>query len=206
MRDAKPISASSLLAQPPQKGHRAIVTHAECAGGKHPPARADSSPKGWQRERVQRLARIFRCLDRGLAEGKPLRRMVVAHAWRWRGRHYKTDPSRPIRFGLSTIARLYRNWRKGGRIPAALALRHWSAGRKASTGQVVKLSKRCLAPRTRSFSAAYRHLSAPGATESAYRYATPARLRAALAALLVHRRREQVLERTAKRLLEEMPT
>jgi hypothetical protein len=85
---------------------------------------------------------------------------------------------------------------------AGAALLYWSANRKASIGQVVKLSKLCLVPESRSFSAAYRRLKAPGATESAYRYATPVRLRAALAALLAHRRRGQALERAARRILE----
>jgi hypothetical protein len=69
---------------------------------------------------------------------------------------------------------------------------------------VVTLSKLCLAPDTRSFSAAYRKLKAPGATESAYRYAMPAQLRAALTALVAHRRRGQALERAARRLLQEV--
>jgi hypothetical protein len=70
--------------------------------------------------------------------------------------------------------------------------------------QVAELATLCLAPETRSFSEAYRKLVAPGATESAYRYATPVRLRAALAKLLAHRRREQALERAARQLLGEL--
>jgi hypothetical protein len=157
---------------------------------------------GWRRERVQRLSRICRCLDRGLAAGKRLRRMVRFHAWRWRGRHFKCDPTRAIHFKASTIRRVYRMWRKGGRTPAALALRYRCGNQKVSTSQVVELSKTCLAPETKSFSQAYRKLKAPGATESAFRYATPAPLRAALAALLAHRRRGQALERDARRILE----
>lgn len=156
----------------------------------------------WQRERVQRLARICRCLDRGHAAGKSLRRMVRFHAWRWRGRHYKVAPLQSIHFKASTILRIYRIWRKGGRTPDTLALHYWRGNRRATVCQVLELSKLCLAPETRSFSAAYRKLEAPGATESAYRYATPAHVRAALAALLAHRRHEQVLERAARQLLE----
>ena len=160
--------------------------------------------KGWQIERVQRLTRIFRCVDRGLARGKRMHKMLVNHAWRWRDRHYKTDPARRIHFRYSTLVRLYYTWRAGGKTPAALALRYRRANWKATRGQVVELSKLCLAPETVSFSAAYRRLKAPGVTESAYRYATPTRLRAALAALLAHRRHEQVLERAARRLLKEL--
>jgi hypothetical protein len=151
-----------------------------------------------------RLARICFCLERGQAAGKRLRKMARLHAWRWRGRHYKASPSQAIHFRASTILRVYRLWRKGGRTPAALALHYWRANRKASMGQVIELSKLCLAPDTKSFSAAYRKLATPGATHWAFRVATPARLRVALAALLAHRRHEQVLERAARRILAEV--
>ena len=166
------------------------------------PASRATFPKGWQRERVRRLARICRCLERGQAAGKSLRRMVRLHAWRWRGRHYKTAPLRSIHFKASTILRIYRMWRKGGRTPDTLALHYWRGNRRVSTCQVVALSKLCLAPNTQSFSAAYRELKAPGATESAYRYATPARLIVALNKLLANRRHGQSLERPARKLLE----
>jgi hypothetical protein len=190
-----PIEAQLL----PQKGHR--LASPPPAARENSPSPAPFFPKGWQRERVQRLARICRCIDRGKVAGNPLRRMVRLHAWRWRGRHYKTAPSRSIHFKASTILRIYRMWRKGGRTPAALALHYWRGNRKVSIAQVVELSKLCLAPETRSFSAAWRKLESPGATESAYRHATPPRLRAALAALLAHRRRGRSLERIARKLL-----
>ena len=149
-------------------------------------------------------ARICRCMDLGRVQGKPLRKMVRFHAWRWRGRHYKAAPFQPILLKASTIHRLYRMWRKGGRTPAALAFHYWRGNRKASMGQVIELAKLCLASGTKSFSEAYRKLAAPGAVESAYRYATPPRLRVALAELLAHRRHEQVLERDAQRILAEV--
>jgi hypothetical protein len=166
-----------------------------------PPAQS-ISPKGWQRERVQRLVRICRCLDRGQAAGKRLGKMLTRFTWVWRKRCYKCEPARRIRFrGLEGI---YYPWKNGGRTPAALALHYWRGNRKASLSQVIELSKICLSPGTESFSGAYRKLAAAGATESAYRHATPARLRAAVAALLAHRRREQVLARVARRALKEV--
>ena len=150
------------------------------------------------------MTRIFRCIVIGLARGKRLNKMLVKHAWRWRARHYKTDPSRAIHFRKSTLLRLYYAWRDGGKTPDALALHYWRGNRKASMGQVIELSRFCLAPEIKSFSAAYRKLATPGATESAYRYATPARLRAAVAALLAHRRHEQVLKRVARQILAEV--
>jgi hypothetical protein len=99
---------------------------------------------------------------------------------------------------------LWYRWKKGGRTPAALALRYRRGNKNASIGQVVKLAELCLAPETMSFSQAYRELTAPGADEAAYRYATPVRLRAAVAALLAHRRHESVLERAGRKLLKEL--
>ena len=189
---------------PPRKGHRdrhQTKPPVEREDRIPPPA-PNFSPTGWQRERIQRLARICRCLERGQASGKRLRRMVRFHAWRWRDRHYECDPARAIRFKASTILRIYRLWRKGGGTPAALALHYWRRNRKAYLSQVIELSKLCLAPETNSFSAAYRKLPNPGATHWAFRVAIPARLRVALAALLAHRRHEQVLERAARQILE----
>ncbi len=120
----------------------------------------------------------------------------------WKARHYKCDPARPIRFRFTTLRRLYYPWRDSGRTPDALALHYWRGNRKASISQVVELSKLCLAPETKSLSAAYRTLKSPIATHWAYRKAMPSRLKAALAALLAHRRRGLALERAARRLLE----
>jgi hypothetical protein len=130
--------------------------------------------------------------------------MLVRFAWVWKDRNYTSDPSRPIRFSYGTLKGLWYRWKQGGRTPAALALRYRRGNQNASIGQVVKLAELCLAPETRSFSAGYRRLTAPGADESAYRYATPARLRVALAELLAHRRHQQVLERAARKLLKEL--
>lgn len=170
-----------------------------------PTARATSSPKGWQRERIQRAARICHCIERGHAEGKrTLHKMFVRFTWVWKDRHYACDPSRRIRFGYGTLRRLYYSWKSGGGTRTALALHYWRGNRKASMEQVIELANLCLLPETKSFSAAYRKLATPGATHWAFRVATPARLRVALAALLAHRWHEQVLERAARRILAEV--
>ena len=95
-------------------------------------------------------------------------------------------------------------WQNGGRTPAALALHYWRGKRKATMAQVTELAELCVTPDAMSFSQAFRALKVPGATESAYRYATPKRLRVALAALLAHRRQGQVLERLARQRLQEV--
>ena len=176
---------------------------AACRAGESPLTRATIS-SNWQRERVQRLVRIFHCIVLGSARGKRLHKMLVNHAWRWRGRCYKSDPARAIHFRYGTLLRLYYVWRNGGKTPDALALGYWRGNRRASICQVMEVARLCLAHEAPSFSAAYRALKAPGATEGAYRHAMPARLQAALAALLAHRRHEQVLERSARRLLAEV--
>ena len=151
---------------------------------------------------MQRLARICRCIDTGRARGKRLHKMLTRFAWIWKGRHYKCDPARTIRFRYSTLLRLYCAWRNGGRTPEALAVHYWRGNRKASLRQIVKLSKLCLASETMSLSAAYRTLKAPNATHWAYRKAMPPRLKEALTALLATRRQGRALERAARKLLE----
>ena len=182
----------------------ACRTAAGRAGGSIPPPAQLISTGGWQRERIQRATRICRCIERGQAGGKrTVHKMLVSFAWVWKDRCYSCEPSRRIRFGYGTLRRLYYSWKNGGSTPDALALHYWRGNRKASMGQVLELANLCLLPETKSFSAAYRKLATPGATHWAFRVATPARLRAALAALLAHRRREQVLERVARNLLKE---
>ena len=191
---------------PPQKGHLRFATKPPDEREERiPPPAPFFSPRGWQRERIQRAARICRCIERGQVGGKrTIHKMLVRFAWIWKDRHYTCDPTRRIRFSYPTLRRLYYAWKNGGRNPDALALWYWRGNRRASMCQVLKLATFCLEAETMSFSAAYRRLKAPGVTESAYRYATPTRLRAALAALLAHRRHEQVLERAARRLLKEL--
>src|ERR1035441_1255752 len=77
MGRAKSIYQPPNDAQKPQKGHR-LASMPLTARAELPTARATSSPKGWQRERIQRAARICRCIARGHAEGKrTLHKMFV---------------------------------------------------------------------------------------------------------------------------------
>jgi hypothetical protein len=96
--------------------------------------------------------------------------MLVIHAWRWRGRHYKSDPGRPIRFAYSTLLRVYYAWRRGGHTPAAIALRYRPGKRRLGLGQEREIVRACLNPQVTSFSGAYGRLPAPGVSESEYRY------------------------------------
>jgi hypothetical protein len=156
------------------------------------------TPEG---ERISRSARICWCIERGRAKGKRLHKMFILHAWRWRARHFTSDPARPIHFSYGTLRGLYYHWRKNGRSPAALALRVRRRNPKVSASGVGQLLKLCLASGTQSYSAAYRKLKAPGETLGAYRYGTPAELRMPFSALLRHRRREAFLVRAAQRRL-----
>ena len=157
--------------------------------------------KAWQRERMQRLARICRCIDRGRQQGKRIRKMVILHAWRWRGRHYKCDPERRIRFRASTLLRIYYQWKRGGRTQAAIALRYRSGNRKLPAGKVLELARACAQPGVRSFHQAYGQVANPRATVSAFWHAMPAQVRERLAALCAARRKTEYLEREAARAI-----
>ncbi|MCX6924555.1 MAG: hypothetical protein NT154_15275 [Verrucomicrobia bacterium] len=129
--------------------------------------------------------------------------MLVWFAWRWRDRHYKTDPARRIRMGYVMLRGIYYDWKASGGDVAVFGLHYRCGNQKLAAHQVAELSRLCLAPETRFLSEAYRRLTSHGATERAYRYAIPARLRAALDALFANRRRCDALERAATRLLKE---
>jgi hypothetical protein len=154
----------------------------------------------WQRERVSRLVRIFRCVEQGRKSGKRLHRQLVRFACRWNGKRYTCDPTRSMHLSYPTLVRLYYLWRTSGK--AALELRYRCPNQRIKPAELRALLELCLQPQVFSFSAAYRQLPGPLASIWAYRYATPGRLRAALAALLAHRRRERVLQRAARALLE----
>ena len=166
------------------------------------PTGAVISRSAWQRERARRLARIFRCLDRGRQQGKPLRKMLIKHAWRWKNRRYTSDPARAIRFTRSTLLRLYYQWKRGGCTLAAVALRYGNANRKLPASQVLAMARLCIAPGVRSFTAAWRQVQNPLATHDAFRHAMPARIGKQLAALCAARRRVEYLERQAQRAID----
>ena len=91
-RFCRPPREAQLLG--PQLRHRLTFPPSTHAREGVPASRANFSPLDWQRERVRRLARICRCLDQGLANGKRLHEMLVWFAWTWKARTYqKCDPS-----------------------------------------------------------------------------------------------------------------
>ena len=139
------------------------------------------------RSRLQRLARICRCLDRGRSDGKRLRKMLIRFAWIWKGRHYKCEPGRRIRFGRGTLGHLYRRWKASGGNPAALAL-NYRAPVKLRPGLAVEFARVCINSDVRAFTEAHGRLPRPVATWFAYRLALPPMLRRRVVALFAARR------------------
>jgi hypothetical protein len=162
----------------------------------------DISSNSWQRERAQRLARIFRCIETGHARGKRIHEMLVWFAWRWKSRCYKTDPGHSIRFGYGTLRRLYYQWKRGGKTPAAFALRYGAANRKLPASEVLAMARLCAGPGVRSFAAAWRRVPNPAATYHAFRHAMPVRVRKELTSLFTARRRVEFHERWAQRAID----
>ena len=152
-----------------------------------PTSRANFPQIGWQLERVQRLARICRCLDRGQANGKRLHEALVWFAWRWKARTYKCDPCRKIRFSYVTLRRLYNQWKANAGNPVALALRY-RAPVKLRKGHVQQFAAICINSPSRSFAEAYGRLPRPRATVYAYRLALGARLLSRVVKLFAARR------------------
>ena len=187
MGRAKSIYQPPNEAQKPQKGHR-LASMPLAVRAELPTARATSSPKGWQRERIQRAARICRCIARGHAEGKrTLHKMFVCFTWVWKDRHYACDPSRRIRFGYGTLRRLYYRWKASGGDPAALAV-NYRAPVKIRPGRALDFARLCINSDFRSFAEAYARLSRPVATVYGYRLALRPKLLRRIVRLFAARR------------------
>ena len=161
------------------------------------PNGAGSSFTTWQGERVNRLARIFRCIDRGRANGKRLHEMLVWFTWRWKGRRYKCDPARRIRFARGTLGHLYRRWKASGGNPAALALRY-RAPVKIRPGLAFDFARLCIDSDVRTFTEAHGRIPRPVATFYAYRLALSASLRRRIVGLFAARRLVAVRTRKAR--------
>jgi hypothetical protein len=152
----------------------------------------------WEIERARRVHRICRCIEGRHARGQSLHRAVRWFAWYWRGRHYNSDPARPMRLGAQTIRRLLYQWRAGGRTPEAVALQWHRGAQKLAAGAVLDLARIGQAPGIRTFQAAYDQLPSPIVSASAFYYAMPAEVRKPLLALFAARRRVESCQRLAK--------
>jgi hypothetical protein len=84
----------------------------------------------WQVERANRLHRKFKRCESAMQRGKSLNSCFRYFAWYWSGEHYRSDPSKLVRFSRGSLRRLFYQWRKHGCTPECLYLR-FSAGRRA---------------------------------------------------------------------------
>ncbi len=87
-------------------------------------ARRGAKLPAWQVERERRLHRQFLRVKAAESKGKSIRAALKQFAWYWRGETYRRDPAKRCAFGMQTLCRLYRVWRRGGEVPPALRLRY----------------------------------------------------------------------------------
>ena len=165
-----------------------------------------STPPKWRLERTRRLCRIFRRVEQRIADGGSLAKAMVWFAARWKHKHYKSDPTRPVRFGKNTLVRLYYQWKAGGRTRESLTPHFRCPRQRIKPDHTQELANLCLEPGVPSFSAAYRRLACPMGTASAYHYAMPPAIRKPLGTLLAGRRNVAALERAARRAVLESGT
>lgn len=154
----------------------------------------------WQRERIQRLARICRALDKGRAAGKRLRGMFRFHVWRWKARCYTSAPLRRVQFSYATLNRAYYRWRASGGNPQALAHR-WRPPVKLRKGQVLDFARACINSDVRSLFEAYGRLPRPRATVFAYRIRLKPKLLLRIVRLFAARRLVECRARNARAAL-----
>jgi hypothetical protein len=123
--------------------------------------------------------------------------MMVWFAWRWKGRYYKSNPTRRMQFGYGTLRRIYYRWKHGGRTPDALALHYW-APVKIPPELALDFAQTCISSDARSFAEAYGRLPEPLATVYGYRLALGATLRGRIVRLFAARRLVDVRTRKAR--------
>ncbi len=115
-----------------------------------------------QAERANRLHRICGSIAARAARGEKKRRLIHWFAWYSRGRCYKCDPSRQLRFSISTIQRAFYLWKKGGQVAAAL-LQHYKPRRPAIPAAVlVRFAEFCGSQPLPSIKAAWLKFAARG--------------------------------------------
>ncbi len=178
---------------------------APARGRRVPLSRAHFSTANWQQERSKRLSRICRALDRGLAAGKPLRKLLAIRARWWKGRTYSSDSARPIQFSRVTLGRVYRVWRASGGDPAALALKY-KAPVKLHPSQALAFGRLCIHSDARSFAEAYGRLPRPRATVYAYRLRLGGKLLRRILNLFSARRLVDVRQRKARAAVNKLTT
>lgn len=88
------------------------------------------APQGiptWQCERAHRLHQEFSRVEIKRQGGMSPRRALRQFARYWRGRSYRSAPGVKCQFGLGTLCRLFKQWRRGGQVESALHLRYSGA-------------------------------------------------------------------------------
>lgn len=93
-----------------------------CSNSNLKPGQKPELP-AWQLERANRLHRQFKRAETALQRGKSLNAALYQFQYFWRGENYRSDYTKPVRFSLQTLRRLFYHWRKNGCVPAALRLR-----------------------------------------------------------------------------------
>src|ERR1017187_4859578 len=85
---------------------------------------AKASPN-WRSERAATLQRVFAPIPARLDNGRSSLRDSLGRISRRRhGQPFRSDPARKFAFSNATLYRLYRDWKKGGEVPAAFELKY----------------------------------------------------------------------------------
>lgn len=143
----------------------------------------------WAKERAQRLHRVFLGAERRIARDQTLHQALKYFLW-WlwsEPRFYRCDRDRPFRLSRVRVVQLFRDWRKGGRRPEALALRYWAPVKLRPTA-VADFGRLCITSGVKSFAEAYGRLPRMAATWSGYYYALPLPVRRRIIRLFAARR------------------
>lgn len=113
----------------------------------------------WQIERATILHRICTGVEKRLQRRRGVRRAVRVAASRWRNRHYRCDPSRPVRISRKYLVDLFYVWKRNGKTREAFTLHYRSGRSKIPVRLVAEFIRVAVQPGVVSLSSAYRKLT-----------------------------------------------
>jgi hypothetical protein len=116
---------------------------------------ASHSIPAWQVERAKRLHRACRSYQAAIQKGEKKRRAARRVARNYNGRTLHSDPTRRMRLSAVSLRRLYKVWKRGGEVPAALHIRYKPAGPSIPASVLVRFVDFCASKPLRSLKDAW---------------------------------------------------
>jgi hypothetical protein len=119
----------------------------------------NKSTPPWQIERAGKLHRACLRIEAARARGEKICKYVLRTARRYNGRPFKCDPARRMRLCTSSLWRLYRKWRRSGKVASALILKYCKRPPYVPRLFMLRFVDFCASHRIRSMNGAWQEFS-----------------------------------------------